>query len=160
MIICPNCKHSNQEASAFCGSCGSKLVQIYQGNKPQTFVDISSDGEITVRANSIAEVKLALKELKLRKKELSLHKKQVTAQERQIQASYTNEIRSRGSKFQGGGGIGKFIRRVQTSNRDASRQNLAHQLAPYEVEKRGIEAMQSAIEQMILQLESYILSNS
>ena len=160
MIICSNCKQSNQESATFCGSCGSKLVQVYQSNAPQTFVDISPYGQISVRANSVTEAKLALKELKLKKKELSLLKKQVTEQERQIRANYTDAVRNRGSKFQGGKSIGRFIRLAQTASRDAVRQNLAHQLAPYEQQKRKIEVVQSAIEQVILQVESVILKNS
>jgi hypothetical protein len=133
---------------------------VVQSSEPQSFVDISPDGEISVRANSVPEAKLALKELKLKKKELSLLKKQVTEQERQIRAAYTDEVRRRGTKFQGGGGIGKFVRLAQTASRDAARHNLAQQLAPHEQQKRKIEAMKSAIEQLILQVEMFIHNNS
>jgi hypothetical protein len=70
-----------------------------RSSEPQSFVDISPEGEISVRANSVPEAKLALKELKLKKKELSLLKKQVIEQERQIRAAYTHEVRQGGSKF-------------------------------------------------------------
>ena len=160
MIICSNCNQSNENTSVFCAYCGSKLVQVFQSSEPQSLVDISPDGQISVRANSVPEAKLALKELKLKKKELSLLKKQVTEQERQIRAGYTHQVRQRGSKFQGGGTVGKFIRLAQTASRDAARHNLAQQLAPYEQQKRKIEAMKSAIEQLILQVELFIHNNS
>jgi hypothetical protein len=160
MIHCSNCQQSNDQSATYCAYCGSKLVQLYQSSQPQSLVEISQSGEISVRANSVPQAKLALKELKLKKKELSLLKKQVTEQERQIRATYTDEVRRRGSKFHGGGSIGRFIRLAQTASRDSARANLAQQLAPFEEQKRKIEAMRSAIEQLILQVEAFILNNS
>ncbi|MEP7342764.1 MAG: hypothetical protein ABI977_33855 [Acidobacteriota bacterium] len=115
---------------------------------------------MTVTARTITEAKLAIKELKLRKKELSLLKRQVTEQERAIRAEYTHSVRQRGSKLQGGGGIGRFIRVVQTASRDSARRNLANRLAPYEQEKRKIDAMTTAIEEVLLKVEMAILENS
>ena len=160
MIICSNCRNSNENTGAYCGRCGSKLVQVVQRNAPRSFVTITSDGAVSVQAGSIPEAKLALKELKLKKKELSLLKKQVTEQERQIRSAYTNQVRQRGSKFQGGGGVGRLIRSVQTASRDGARRELAQQLAPLEQQKSKIEGMRSAIEQLVLQLEAAILNNS
>jgi len=164
MISCQNCGQSVDESSNFCGYCGAKIhntaVQIQQPGVQSSFVTISPDGQITVEARSLQEAKLALKELKLKKKELSLLKRQVTEQERAIRAGYTDAVRRRGSKIQGGGGIGRFIRMMQTASRDSARRNLAEQLAHYEQERRRIESMKSAIDQLILQVESIILRNS
>lgn len=124
------------------------------------FVTITDNGELRVSAQSVAEAKIALKELKLRKKEYALVKREISQHHKQIRAEYTDMIRQRGSKFIGGGGIGRLLRTVQTINRDADRRTLAQQLAPLEQKKNGIEAIINAIDQMILQVERYIVENS
>jgi len=124
------------------------------------YVTISEDGEITVSVRSLPEAKLALKELKLKKKELTLLKKQFAEEERQIRANYTEEVRNRGSKVQGLGKVGKFIRLFQTASRDARKRTLSEELAPFEERKRKIEAVRNAIEQATLRVETYILQNS
>lgn len=131
-------------------------------NKPQSYVTISSRGEIRVTADSVPEAKLAIKELKLKKKALLLAKRQLMDQERAIRASYTDKIRRQGSKFQGPGiwGQGRFVRAAQTVARDKARKDLAKQLAPLEEERQRLEAMVAAVDQAILKVESYIIKNS
>jgi len=126
----------------------------------QSFVEISTDGTIRIRADSVAEAKIAIKELKLKKKELGITKREITNQQQQIRASYTEDTRKQGSKFRGGGGIGKFVRSVQTASRDAARANLANQLAPLDKQKNQIDSILNAIDRAILQVEAYILKNS
>ena len=87
--------------------------------------------EIRVNTSTVAEAKFAIKELKLKKKEYSLQKRAVTDKQKEIRAQYTDEVRSRGSMMRGGGGLGKFVRAVQSASRDSKRAQLANALAPY-----------------------------
>lgn len=109
---------------------------------------------VNVNASSLAEAKLALKELKLKKKEFNLEKRVVNESQKQIRASYTDEVRKRGSMFRGGGGIGKFCRNIQTISRDITRAQLATELAPLEQEKQRIESIIQAVDSAIIQVES------
>lgn len=109
---------------------------------------------------SIPEAKLKIKQLKLKKKELNLIKKEINQQQKQIRAEYTDAIRKQGSKFRGGGKIGKFIRNVQTFSRDAQRRALAEALEPLEQKKQIVQSSIHEIEYTILQLEAYIIENS
>jgi len=168
IISCSNCGQPMDASDSFCGQCGTKLVQDFNNvqwvggpiGEPLSYINISPSGEITLYAKTTAEAKLALKELKLKKKEYSLQKRQIKEQQRIIRAEYTQTVRQRGSKFIGGGGIGRIIRDVQTISRDAKRRDLANQLAPYEQLKQYIEAVIPAIDQMILKVEAAMLANS
>jgi hypothetical protein len=159
MIACSRCSQPNEDTSSFCAYCGINLTQIVNA-APQSYIHVTQNGEVSVYASSVAEAKLALKELKLKKKELALYKKQLLEYERQIRANYTQQVRERGSKFQGGGKLGRVVRGFQTYSRDAARRDLANQLAPYEQERRELEAVKTAIEQAILRVEIYINENS
>lgn len=125
-----------------------------------SFVSITDDGELRVSARSVAEAKIAIKELKLKKKEYALVKREISQNQKQIRAEYTEQVRQRGSKFRGGGSIGRIVRTVQTINRDADRRTLAQQLAPLEQQKNVVDAMINAIDQTILQVERFIVENS
>jgi hypothetical protein len=125
-----------------------------------SFVTITAHGELRVSARSVAEAKIAIKELKLKKKEYSLTKREISQSQKHIRAEYTDRVRQRGSKFIGGGNIGRLVRTVQTINRDADRRTLAEQLAPLEQQKNAVEAIINAIEQTILQVERFIVENS
>ncbi|MFZ5580219.1 MAG: hypothetical protein ACOZAQ_07155 [Pseudomonadota bacterium] len=113
--------------------------------------------QVRVNANTLSEAKLAIKELRLKKKEYSLQKKAITEQEKMIRSQYTAEVRSRGSKMSGGGGLGKLVRAIQTASRDNRRAQLAKDLAPYERKKQEIESMMHAIDSVIIQVEAAIL---
>jgi hypothetical protein len=125
-----------------------------------SFVTIDSDGDLRVSARSVAEAKIAIKELKLKKKEYALAKREISQTQKQIRAEYTDSVRQRGSKFRGGGGIGSFVRTVQTISRDADRRNLAQELAPLEQQKNAVESMINAIDRATLQIEKIIIENS
>lgn len=125
-----------------------------------SLVTITDDGELRVSARSIAEAKIAIKELKLKKKEYALVKREISQNQKQIRAEYTDRVRQRGSKFIGGGSIGRFVRTVQTINRDVDRRTLAQQLAPLEQQKNTFDGIINAIDQAILQIEKYIAENS
>ena len=124
----------------------------------KSFVEIIGS-TVRVQASSISEAKLALKELKLKKKEYSLLKRELNLKQKEIRASYNNEVRTRGSMLRGGGGLGKFVRFVQTASRDNKRSQLAVALAPFEQEKHSIELIINAIDSASLQVETYILKN-
>jgi hypothetical protein len=103
-----------------------------------SFVTIDADGNLHVSARSIAEAKIAIEELKLEKKEYALVKREISQKQKQIRAEYTDNVRQRGSKFRGGGGIGSFVRTVQTVSCDADRRNLAQELAPLKQHKNTV----------------------
>ncbi|MBC7825231.1 MAG: hypothetical protein H7126_15455, partial [Candidatus Parcubacteria bacterium] len=125
-----------------------------------SFVKITDDGELSISARSVAEAKIAIKELKLKKKEYALVKREISQQQKQIRAEYTDQVRQRGSKFRGGGSVGRLVRTVQTINRDADRRSLAQELAPLEQQKNAVEAVITAIDQKILRVERFIVENS
>jgi len=119
-----------------------------------------TDTEVDISLQSVADAKRALKELRLKKKEYALAKRDISQRQKLIRAEYTDTVRRRGSKFRGGGGLGSFIRTVQTFSRDAERSALAQQLAPLERQKFSVDAIINGIDQAILQIESYIVENS
>ncbi|KAM3116446.1 hypothetical protein [Phormidesmis sp. 146-33] len=121
---------------------------------------IADDGRINISAQSLAQANIAIKALKLKKKEYALVKRELTQQQKVIRAEYTDQVRQQGSKVRGGGSIGRFVRTVQTINRDADRRALAQQLAPLEEQKNVVDGIIMAIDQAILQLEKYIIENS
>jgi hypothetical protein len=108
---------------------------------------------------SVAEAKIAIKELKLKKKEYALAKKEISQKQKEIRANYTEQVRQRGSKFIGGGGIGRVVRAVQTISRDADRRALADALAPLEKHKNKVEESINLIDQKILKIEKLISEN-
>lgn len=125
---------------------------------PTSYVKIEG---ITVQVNAAStdEAKIALKELKLKKKEFGLIKRSITADLKNIRADYSNEASTRGSKMRGGGGLGKFVRTIQTISRDSNRASTANKLYPLEQQKLEVEALIHAIDTAIIQVESYILKN-
>lgn len=125
-----------------------------------SFVTMMENGKLHISVCSVAEAKIAIKELKLKKKEYSLAKREFSQQQKQIRAEYTEKVRQRGSKFIGGGKIGRLVRTVQTINRDADRRSLAQALAPLEQQKSVIESIINQIDQAILQIEKFIIENS
>jgi hypothetical protein len=129
-------------------------------NQDHPFVEFTQDGRIIIRASTVAEAKLALKELKLKKKENSITKREITNQQQQIRAGYTDKIRREGTKMRGGGSIGRFVRDFQTSSRNIDKANLARKLAPINKQKSQIDAILTAIDKAVIQVETYILKNS
>lgn len=123
------------------------------------FVTITNDGRIVISAQSLVEAKLAIKGLKLKKKEYALMKRELTQQQKIIRAEYTDKVRQQGSKVRSGGSLGRLVRTVQTVNRDADRRALAQRLAPLEKQKNAVDAIITAIDEAILQLERYIIEN-
>ena len=124
-----------------------------------SFVKFTDDGELCISASSVAEAKIAIKELKLKKKEYALVKREISQQQKQIRAEYTDQVRQKGSKFRGGGGIGSFVRTVQAISRDATRRSLAQDLAPLEQQKSAVEAIIDTIDQAILKVERFVIAN-
>jgi hypothetical protein len=125
---------------------------------PLRFVTITYDGQVSASYRNKAEAKLAIKELRLAKRELQLSKRELNQQQRAIRGQYTDEVRRRASLVRGGGGVGRFIRAVQTTSRIARRQQFADDIAPLERQKAQIDAMVAAIDQVILKVDVYIHS--
>ncbi|SRR5258706_2141242 len=122
----------------------NELVKI-EGNK------------ISATMNSVAEAKLIIKELKLKKKQYSLDKKTLANQQKQIRAQYTSEVRTRGSMVRGSGTLTSIARTMQRYSRDGRRARLANDLEPFEKKKHEVENILAAIDNVILQTETYIL---
>lgn len=124
------------------------------------FIEISQDGSVSIAAKDVGEAKLALKELKFQKKALNTQKKEINEQIRQIRVSYTAHTRHRGSRFIGGGWLGRIVRAGQTVSRDNDRSELANMIAPYEQKKQWLESASIRIDKAVLQVEFYIHENS
>jgi hypothetical protein len=168
-MTCPQCNAPCRESAKFCGVCGSpitpdSLAPVMARSEPQaeppSLVKICPDGEISVSARTLPEAKLALKELKLRRKEVSLAKRQVMEQKREMRAAYTEGVRQRGSKIQGLGKIGRFVRQAQTISRDAKRRELAQRLSPLETRQAQLEGIILALDQLIVKIEGVIAAHS
>jgi hypothetical protein len=123
-----------------------------------TFVTVEN-GTVSVTASGPNEAKIALKELKLKKKEFGVLKKEIASNQREIRANHSHEVSTRGSKFQGGGGLGRFIRIIQTLSRDSKRASTANKVEPLEQRKREIDSIINSIESAIIQVEAYLLKN-
>ena len=124
--------------------------------KPSSYVTFLPNGQINLHARNVPEAKLAIQELRARKRQLVLAKRQIMQEQREIRAAYTHHVRQRGSKFIGGGTIGRIVRVVQTASRDSTRAQLANQLAPLEDERSRIEARITNIDYAILQMQRFI----
>jgi hypothetical protein len=121
-----------------------------------SFVNILSNGDIHISAQTVAEAKTAIKELKLKKKEYTLLKKEIIQSQQQIRAEYTDGIRRDGSMIRGGGQLGRAIRQLEGSRRDSKRSALARNLEPLEEKKISVKTTINDIDQGILQLEKLI----
>ena len=81
---------------------------------PSTFVKIDGT-RVSVAAHGTAEAKLALKELKLKKKELGVQKRVIASRQKEVRASYTDEVRTRGSMMRGGAALVESSERSKPS---------------------------------------------
>jgi hypothetical protein len=120
-------------------------------------VTFAKNGDVKVHARSVDEAKLALKQLKLRKKELGVLKREITSREQSIRAEYADHVRRQGSKLRGGGGIGRFVRNVQTAQRDSARKDLAKKLGPLDKDKHRLDMMIATVDKVILQVELQLM---
>ena len=174
-MFCTNCGSKQDDRAKFCGECGTALQQgspsaarsASKPSRPSAAVPQIKPGKIRLESvnddlefTTLAELKQAITILKQKKKELGVQKKAVTMHQQQIRANYTDEVRRRGSKFRGGGGVGRFIRGVQTANRDSVRKDLAKSLEPLEKEKVNIDVAMGKIDIDILRIEEYVTRNS
>jgi len=116
-------------------------------------VNVDTSGNVQVNVKNAAEAKLAIKELRLIKKTLGIRKRAVATQQKAVRSQYTDYVRRRGSKVQGGGGLGKFFRLAETADRDAKRAALANALAPLDREKQQIEIAIQKVDLAITQLQ-------
>jgi hypothetical protein len=120
-----------------------------------SLVVFQQDGRVKLNINTAQEAKVAINELRLKKKEWAVVKREVMEEMRQIRAAYTEYTRQRGSKFPGGGTIGRMIRAFQTMDRDQMRNRLAQELAPLEAERRDIDSRMLEIDRAILEAQRF-----
>ena len=170
MSYCGQCGAKN-EGTKFCPECGapqaapqkvpvSTRARAIEPPSDKEVAHFEKNGDVKLDIKSVPDAKLALKQLRLRKRELGAAKKVVMEEQRQIRAGYTEKVRERGSKFGGGGGVGRFVRAVQSASRDADRKQLAKNLEPYEEQRSRLEAAMNVIDRAILQVENYIAQSS
>lgn len=136
----------------------STQITLSNTSQPVSYISGEPMSGLTILATNTKEARFALKELRLLKKQTAARKRDINLGQRAIRAQYTHEVRRRGSKFIGGGGVGRFIRVVQTGWRDQVRRDLAAALAPLEASKERIDAQLQAIERAIIQVESYLIN--
>ncbi len=115
------------------------------------------EGCFEFNVRSKAECKLAIQAIRVKKTEVQLAKKENMEEQRQVRAAYTDYVRRRGSRYPGGGRLGKFVRLIQTMSRDQQRLALANELAPYENRRREFEALLMACERGICEAEGILL---
>ena len=84
-----------------------------------------------------------------------MSKREVMDEMRQIRAAYTYYVRQRGSKFMGGGKLGRMVRTFETMNRDEIRRRLALELEPLELERRDIDNQLLEIDHAILEAKRF-----
>ncbi len=124
----------------------------------EDFPNISLSGNgITSKSSTAEEAKESVKQLKLIKKLCAVEKKQLSENIKAMKEDYTHEVRNRGSKFIGGGKLGRAIRAGQTISRDARKSRLSSDLLPIENKKNQIEAIVMKIDMEIVKLESKVL---
>ena len=123
---------------------------------PLNFVTIDG-AHVEVNCRTRDQAKIALKELKLLKKEYGLKKRTINETQKEIRASYTDEVRTRGSMMRGRGGFARIFRTFQSISRDNRRASLAQELAPLEAKKQKVEDILRSIDSVILQIEAYLV---
>ena len=68
---------------------------------------------------------------------------------------YSQTVKSRGSLLRGGGGIGRFVRAVQSVSRDGQRAGLASAVAPLEAERHRLDTVMHSIDEIMVKLEIF-----
>lgn len=105
------------------------------------------------------EAKAIIKQLKLKRKEMTAAKSDLTKQIAQVRADHRSRVAQRGAKMQGGGGIGKFVRRLETTSRDQDRRNVDKAVQLLEAKKAGVDGDIRTVDQAILTVEKWIADN-
>jgi len=170
LIACPHCNERIQlppeeivSAEVISGEViaddviSGEVISEPESMTPR-FVSIAEDGRISANFETVPEAKKAIEELQLQKKQLNLRANQISQQLNAIQAKH-GQVRS-GSRFVGGGRIGRIVRSVQSISRDTKRMQFASEMAPLKDQRQRIDSQKNAIDQVILQVEEYILRNS
>lgn len=124
-----------------------------------SLVQIAGD-RLSCNVESVEQAKLAIKELKILKRGYVIKKKLLSDQIKAQRFEYSQEVKRRGSMMRGGGGIGRFVRSIQSISRDSKRAKLASALDPLENAKQEIESIIAAIDVAALKLEVFIHDRS
>lgn len=105
------------------------------------------------------EAKDVIKQLKLKKKELTAAKAIIAKQIAEVRAEHRSAVAQRGAKMQGGGGLGKFVRRLQTTTRDHERRTTDNAVKALEAKKSSIDGDIMRADQAILMVEKWLVEN-
>lgn len=183
IITCPLCQMTMWDSAEFCPGCGAPRTALRQRLEKASsdlgrpydellkqakqdagfsleLVTIGPDGTIHVRSSTIPEARLAIKILRNAKSELNSKKKIVAAQMAEIRSGRRMEVAQKGSKFRGGGDLGRLVRIGQTMQRDADRRRHAYALDPLDAEKADIDRRMLLIDMAITKLNQQILDLS
>jgi hypothetical protein len=109
-------------------------------------------------ADTPEAMKRLIKEWKLARKELRQERASLAKEMRAIRATHTERVREQMPMFRGGGGVGKFIRGVQTAGRHAQRLQLAQDLAPHEHSLQALDHSITQLDRCILAGERRLLT--
>ena len=113
-------------------------------------------GRLQVRAETRAEIKLAIEDLKLRKKELQLRRRQLRQEMQKARAEYRGKLADRHNLTgMGRGGVGRMVRvGIQAAGR-SDRMRLDRTLQGLEAQRTAYDADINELDRLILQLEQY-----
>lgn len=132
---------------------------LTETKSPSGLVTYVSNGEIRWSVRSVDDARRAVSDLKFRKRELAVAKRVVADQAQVVQADYTDQVRRRAPMMRGGGNAGRIVRGMQQAGHSGARRQLADLKRPLEAERRDLESQLTTIDEVLLKLESYIMSN-
>ncbi|MBM3133995.1 MAG: hypothetical protein FJZ89_01635 [Chloroflexi bacterium] len=116
------------------------------------------------RWSTAAEAKLSKAKITQMQKELRLVKKDIALTKKAINAAYTTERTKVGKGFGAGFAAGllgkKAVGRANAAVRDNVRRNQLKAIAPYDDVSRVIDSILVQLDQLKLQLDSWIAANS
>lgn len=123
-------------------------------------VTVHPNGDITTRFATVPEAKLAIKQARLKKREVAQERKAVNAEMAEIRANRRLQVARQGSMTRGGGTLGRTFRTFERIARDSAKASHANALAPLEAEKAALDQVTRRLDDLILQIEAYVLQHS
>lgn len=125
---------------------------------------VAQGKEVHLQWSTVAEAKLHKAKITQVQKELRLVKKDIGLTKKAINSAYTTEKakvgKGLGSELAAGLFGKKTIGKVNVSTRDNLRHNQLNTIAPYEEVNRMIDNVLVQLDQLKLQLDSWIVTNS
>lgn len=123
------------------------------------WITVWFNGRIDCRYGDRADINSVIKSLCLAKKQTRTSISQLGTELKRIRSQYTDHVRRRGSKFRGGGSLGRVIRDIQTYSRDQTRHSLAEAIRPMTLRQQHLERLVAAIDQHVTTFQ-VLLHNS